>query len=151
MSGTVLAHVRRIATSPEGRALVHAVSDNGFDFKIEVPLEAVRGVGEAGEHVLLFAWSLHTLPPVLQPPASAKGEPRPSDPTTAAPAPTTPVASSARFSLSAVDQQFMALMSRGASAPPPSSATPTTSPGTDPAARPGEQLAALLGIGRAPS
>lgn len=143
MSGTVLAHVRRIATSPEGRALVHAVGDNGFEFKIEVPLEAVRGAGDAGEQVLLLAWSLHALPPDLRPPA-------PTEPATAAPAPTTPAAGSARPAPSAVDQQFMALMSRGASTPPPSAA-PATSPGTDPAARPGEQLAVLLGIGRAPT
>lgn len=156
MTTTILARVRRVMRGHSDRALIVAVSDAGLEQKIEVPLEAVRDVDNDSEHVLMLTWSLHALPPALRPQAPATssatdppGEPRSSGPEIAAPS--IPDANSARPSPSAVDQQFMTLMSRGVSPQPPSSTTPTPSPGADPAPRLAEQLAARLGIGRAPS
>lgn len=152
MKGTLLAHVRRVSTSPEGRALVHAVGDAGLEVKIEVPVEAVRGV--SGDHVLMLAWSLHPLPLAPQPqaastsPATTEATGEPMAPATAGPA--APAADPARPSPSAVDQQFMALMSRAASSAA-APTTPATSPGEGPTARPEHPLAALLGIGRPPT
>lgn len=146
MKGSLLAHVRRVSTSPEGRALVHAVGDAGLEVKIEVPVEAVRGI--SGEHVLMLAWSLHPLPLAPQPPATTEATGEPMAPATAGPA--APAADPARPSPSAVDQQFMALMSRAASSAAAPNA-PVTSPGEGPTARPEHPLAALLGIGRPPT
>lgn len=153
MTTTILARVRRVMRGHSDRALVVAVDGAGLEHKIEVPLEAVRDVGDGAEHVLMLSWSLHALPAILQPqapvvsPATSASEPMPGAPATAAPASATAAASSARPSPSTVDQQFMALLSRGTSAP----AGPVTAPSETPTARPEQQLAALLGLGRAPT
>jgi hypothetical protein len=158
MTTTILARVRRVMRGHSDRALIVAVNEAGLEQKIEVPLEAVRDVDNSGEHVLMLTWSLHTLPPVLRPQAPATspatdppGEPRSSAPESSAPTSTPATTGAPRPSPSAIDQQFMALMSRGVSPQPPASTTPTPSLGADPAPRPAEQLAALLGIGRAPT
>lgn len=155
MKGNVLAHVRRVQTSPEGRALVHAVEDTGLEHKLEVPVEAVRGVSSEQGYVLMIAWSLYPLPRIAEPPP----------PATEAPAPVSPTRSP-----TATDEAFMALMARGrrtspepATASSPEPAAPASTPaspassGTPASAaapvRPEQQLAALLGLhtSRAPT
>ncbi len=53
MNGQTLAHVRRILTGHSDRALSHAVNDPGLEYKLEVPVEAVRGVDS--DHVFDLA------------------------------------------------------------------------------------------------
>ena len=128
MNGSVLAQVRRILTDPSGRALIHAVDDAGLEYKIEAPLEAVRGVTLEQGPLLAISWSLRL-------------SPRPGDPASVPPGveppPTVPPAP--RSTPSAIDRAFMELMASpsGATAPMDSS-TRGTSP----------ELAELLGVKR---
>lgn len=137
MKGSILAHLRRISTSPEGRALVHAVDDAGLEYKIEVPVEAVRGVSPDQGHVLVLSWSLQAGPRAPEPAAA---------PTPAEPPSTAKTRSSTP---SEVDQVFMDLMGgpRGstttvASAPAASNIGSSTTDSSSPG------LAELLGLRR---
>lgn len=144
MTTTILARVRRVLRGHSDRALVVAVNETGLEQKIEVPLEAVQGVTDSGEHVLMLTWSIHALPPVLAPPPASTSTAAPAEP------PVTQAADVTPATPRSVDEQFTALMSRFTPAPP-SSASPSSSDPAGPVPRPAEQLAALLGIGRAPS
>lgn len=140
MKGTVLAHVRRVLTSNEGRALVHAVEDDGREHKIELPIEAVRGVSLDEDHVLQFTWSL-------------EARPRPAESSTPRAEPSPPAATAVRPSPSAVDQAFMELMARlrgtTPAAAPAVAPTPSVSSDAPASARSTSQgLAELLGIKR---
>lgn len=114
MKGSVLAHVRRVSTSPEGRALVHAVDDAGLEYKIEVPVEAVREVSSDQGHLLTLTWSLQPSPRAVEP--------------TTAPAPAT------NATPNAVDQAFMELMGRPRGSTPVATAAPAEAKTSTPAA-----------------
>ena len=121
MTDGILAQVRRILTDPSDRAFIHAVDDAGLEYKIEAPIEAVRGVTLEQSPVLAISWSLR-ISPRPGDPASAPAEVRPPPPV---PAPSsTP---------SSIDQAFMDLM-----ASPRSSA--------EPARETSQGLAELLGV-----
>jgi hypothetical protein len=144
MTTSIIARVRRVLRGNSDRALVHAVDDVGHEYKIEIPLEAVRDVREGADNILMLSWSLHVLAPAFEP-TTAPASPTTTSAEPAAAAPTT------RPSPSSVDQQFMDLMNRGrttssaAPATAPSTSTPVTaSPSTDP--RLEHELAARLGI-----
>lgn len=120
MTEPISAPVRRILRGHSGRALVHAVDEAGFEYKIEVPLEAVEGVDHEQDHVLVLSWSLQTRPRAASPA-------------------TTPAPRSA----SDVDRAFTELMAgRRASTAASKNSTPTSLPSA-------QGLAELLGIKRA--
>lgn len=95
MNGAVVARVRRVLTGHSDRSLVHAVDDDNLEYKIEVPSDVLRNLVPGQEHMLMLSW---TLQPVVTAPV-------PRD--TAAPAARAPTPLP-----SAVDEEFMALMSR---------------------------------------
>ncbi|MBZ5709385.1 hypothetical protein [Nannocystis pusilla] len=132
MKGTVLALVRRVATSPEGRALVHAVDDAGLEYKIEVPVEAVRGVSLDQGHVLVLSWSLEVSPRAAEPATAPTPAESPSTATTRSSTP------------SAVDQAFMELMGRGSTSTVASAAETSNTP-VSATNRTRQGLAELLG------
>jgi len=128
MNGTVVARVRRILAGHSERTLVHAVDQAGLEYKLEVPSDALRDLRPGQEHTLTLSWA-------LQPVVSSK----PAAPPAATPTPLP----------SAVDEEFMALMSRrrGASAvgqiPP---AGPIPSPRSEAVTSMVDQIAQKLGI-----
>jgi len=95
MNGTIVARVRRVLMGHSERTLVHAVDDDGLEYKIEVPSDVVRDIVPGQEHTLMLSWTLQPLASdtmfreVAAPPARAL----------------TPLPS-------AVDEEFMALMAR---------------------------------------
>jgi hypothetical protein len=116
---TNIARIRRILTGHSERALVQAVAPEEFEFKLEVPVEAIRAAREGD--VLVLTWSIHRLPPLEESEPST---------TSATPADAGPVASPATAPNSSADEQFDALMrSRRspASEPSPNSATAVAS------------------------
>lgn len=114
MKGAVLARVQSVRLGHAERALVHAVDDDGREYKLEVPPDSVRGLAQAGEHVLLVAWSLHALPRAPEPATTPPLAPEATEVT----ASVLDIAAAA----STVDEEFMVLLSRGhvtaASSPP---------------------------------
>ena len=141
MNGQTLAHVRRVLTGHFDRALIHAVDDAGHEYKLEVPVEAVRGIDADRGLVLMVSWSLLALPraapPAAAPTASAVDPPSASATSTSTPKPA-----------NAVDAEFMALMARARRSTPVSAApSPTASSGTSPE----QQIAELLGLSPKPS
>jgi hypothetical protein len=120
MKGSIHARVRRIATSPEGRALIQAVDDAGFEAKLEVPVESVRGVSSDQGHFLVLSWSLQPSPRAVEP--------------TTAPAPTTAPTPTTSATPNAVDQAFMELMGRPRGSTPDATAAPTEARTSTPAA-----------------
>ncbi|MDC0721718.1 hypothetical protein [Nannocystis bainbridge] len=137
MKGSILAHLRRVSTSPEGRALVHAVDDAGLEYKIEVPVEAVRGVSPDQGLVLALSWSLEAGPRVAEPAAT----PMPAEPSS--------TATTRSSTASEVDQAFMELMGRPrGSTSAVTSAPAASTPGSSAADSPSQGLAELLGLRR---
>ena len=127
MNGTVVARVRRVLAGHSERTLVHAVDEAGLEYKIEVPSDALRDLRPGQEHTLTLSWT-------LQPVVSSKPAPPASTPT-ALP--------------SAVDEEFMALMSRrrGASAAGQiPAAGPTPPPRSEAVTSMVDQIAQKLGI-----
>ena len=141
MNGQTLAHVRRVLTGHSDRALIHAVDDGGHEYKLEVPVEAVRGIDADRGLVLMVSWSLLALPraaaPAAAPTASAVDPPSASATSTSTPKPA-----------NAVDAEFMALMARTRRSTPASATpSPTVSSGTGSE----QQIAELLGLSPKPS
>ncbi|MDC0720884.1 hypothetical protein [Nannocystis bainbridge] len=135
MKGSVLARLRRVSTSPEGRALVHAVDDAGLEYKIEVPLEAVRGVSPDQGHVLVLSWSIEPSTRAAEPAAASI----PAEPSSTA---TTRVSTT-----SEVDRAFMALMGRPRGSTSAAESDPATSTSVSTATNSTSQgLAELLGL-----
>ena len=94
---TGIFHTRRVLTaagSPVAR--IEAVDAEGHEVRLEVPTQALEAI--APGHLLVLQWSVHPTPGALA--------------DTRAPAP----ASTARPDPAAVDQEFMALWTRGRSA-----------------------------------
>lgn len=119
----IIARIERVLNGHSERALVHAVDDEGHEYKLEVPTGAVRDLAPGQGYVLVLSWSIHASPvslPTASPTAPASAPRATPSPTTAA-------------SPSAVDAQFMALMNR-----PRASGSP--------GATPDQQLASLLGV-----
>lgn len=131
MNGTVNARVRRVVIGHSERALIHAVSDDNLEFKIEVPTEAIRDLVSGQELMLTLSWTLQPLVPATTSPSTAAPPP---------PAPT-PLPS-------AVDEEFMALMARRRGSPTVAvpTAGPSSSRTTGAASTEAEQLAQRLGI-----
>lgn len=98
MTRPISAPVRRILKGHSDRALIHAVDDNGLEYKVEVPLAAVHEVDPEQRYVLVFSWSLQSAPTEAGTPEVASS-----------PSPSSRAASS---SATTVDQAFMALMTR---------------------------------------
>lgn len=127
MNGTIVARVRRVLHGHSERTLIHAVSDDGLEPKIEVPSDAVRDIVPGQELVLTLSWTLAPAQPITTSPATTPPTRTPT------PLPTT------------VDEEFMALMARrrGVS---PASAGPFSTPGTGPPLSTAEELARRLGL-----
>ena len=129
MKGTVVARVRRVLAGHSDRSLIHAVDDEypNLETKLEVPSEVLRELVPGQQYTLTLSWTLQPL--VTAPPARAP---------TSLP--------------SAVDEEFMALMSRRrgqAGAGPNSAERPNPPPlgsGAPVVASAAEQLAQRLGI-----
>lgn len=134
MKGTILARVRRVLTGHSDRSLIHAVDDDSLETKMEVQSEVLRDLVPGQQYMLILSW---TLQPVVTAPASREAAPSARAPT---PLP------------SAVDEEFMALMSRrrGSTGADPTSAGRPNSPplgsGAPVVASAAEQLAQRLGI-----
>lgn len=138
MNGQTLAHVRRILTSSD-RALIHAVTDAGYEHKLEVPVEAVRSIDPDRGFVLMVSWSLLPLPRAAEPTPPATRTLEPAIPAQASAAQAAMPAAPA----SAVDAEFMALMARTRRAPEPTVGSPPPTPAST---SPEQQIAALLGL-----
>ena len=142
MNGQTLAHVRRVLTGHSDRALIHAVDDAGHEYKLEVPVGAVRGLEADRGLVLMVSWSLLALPRAAEPAAAptASAVDPPSASATPTPTPTPKPAN-------AVDAEFMALMARTRRSTPASAApspTAVSAAGTE------QQIAELLGLAPKP-
>ena len=136
MNGTIVARVRRVLFSPEGRALVHAVTDAGLEPKLEVAASAVQGIVPGGDYTLTLTWTLE--PVAVATPAQP-----------AAPAAQPAAASQTQTPLpSAVDEEFMRLMSRprGRVQAAAGGALPQRSGGGEPTPTVAAELAQRLGI-----
>lgn len=126
MNGTVVARVRRVLAGHSERTLVHAVDEAGLEYKLEVPSDALRDLRPGQEHTLTLSWA-------LQPVVSSK--------------PAAPPASTPTPLPSAVDEEFMALMSRrrGAAGQIPAAGT-TPPPRSEAVTSMVDQIAQKLGI-----
>lgn len=137
--GIVVARVRRVLTGHSDRSFIHAVDPDSLEYKIEVPSVVLRNLVPGQEHALMLSW---TLQPVTAPATSSAGAS-----ITATAAPTVPASPP-----SAVDEEFMALMSRRrgqAGADQTSAGRPNPPPlgsGVPVVASAAEQLAQRLGI-----
>jgi hypothetical protein len=136
MNGTIVARVRRVLFSPEGRALVHAVTDAGLEPKLEVAASEVQGIVPGGDYTLTLTWTLEPVA-VATPaqPAAPAAQPAPAAQTQ------TPLPS-------AVDEEFMRLMARprGRVQAAVGGALPQRSGGGEPTATVAAELAQRLGI-----
>lgn len=118
MKRSILAHIRAIRFGHSERALVHALDARGLEYKLEVPVDEVRGV--VGD-MLVLSWTIHSNPAAVTTPTSVT--------TTSATAASSESPASP-LGPAAVDEQFDVLMRGGAAR---SALTPE------------QQLAALLG------
>ena len=135
MKGTFVARVRRVLTGHSDRSLIHAVDDDNLETKMEVQSEVLRDLVPGQQYMLVLSW---TLQPVVTTPASRE---------TAAPPARAPTPLP-----SAVDEEFMALMSRrrgSTGAGQTSAESPSPPPlgsGAPVVASAAEQLAQRLGL-----
>jgi len=60
--GSIPARIQNIRRD-HSRAQVHAVDDDGLEYKIEVPLQAVEGLATGGLFNLTLSWSIETIAP----------------------------------------------------------------------------------------
>jgi len=137
MNGTIVAQVRRVVFSPDGRALVHVVTEAGLESRLEVPGDEVQGIAPGGDYTLTLTW-------MIAPVAAAKVAPEVATPAqplnvgTSPPLTQTPLPS-------AVDEAFMRLMARPRGRVQ-AIAGVTTPSGAEPANNAAEQLAQRLGL-----
>ncbi len=104
MTTMVLAHVRRILTGHSDRALLHAVDNDGLEYKIEVPAAAVRG-SESEPMVVMVAWSLLVIPKIAGATQSANPAAPPRPPLQASPSPQTSSNEDATFAALMANRQ----------------------------------------------
>lgn len=94
---TVVARVHRVLQGHSPTAMLQARDDTGNEYKLEVPLESIRGVTSG--QVLVLQWSVHNLtemvvgeviPPVTRPAEEPQpsSTPPPSPPTATPPSET---------------------------------------------------------------
>ncbi len=105
MSGEVLAEVQRVLRGNSERALVHAVDDDGLEYRIELPERAVREVEDGRGYTLRLSWSLEANTSVAEAEPSSPGELSEVSPHTEQAA-----AQPERRTPAEVDAAFMALM-----------------------------------------
>lgn len=74
MTGEVLAEVQRVLRGDSERALVHAVDDDGLEYRIELPERAVREVEDGRGYTLRLSWSLEANTSVAETAPSSPGE-----------------------------------------------------------------------------
>lgn len=55
-----LARIVEVVSGHSVRARIHAITESGLEFKLEVPLADAEGLAEG--QILWLAWSVHTLP-----------------------------------------------------------------------------------------
>lgn len=127
--GTFVARVRRVVRGHSERTLVHAVTEDGLESKLEVSSDAVADVVPGQELALTLTWT-------LQPVATSTATSTSATPTSP-PAMPTPLPS-------AVDEEFMALMARRRGTSPPASPPALHAAGSPMSAA--EELARRLGI-----
>jgi len=141
----VVARIERIRGGHSDRSLIHAIDASGRELRIEVASDAVRGLAAGPGHLLVLSWAIHEnpTPPALAAPGA--------DAPASAPQPQPGEAPPSGVPPSAVDAQFMALMTRS-SAPdrPPDrpAAGELAEPQPPQPSTPDEQLARLLGMSR---
>lgn len=99
---TLVARIQEVLHGHSARAQIRAVDAQGHELKLEVPVEAARGL--SAEHVLVLSWSAHLVPARM-----AQAEP---EPTTGAgeAAPGTPSAEEATAGPSPAARQLATLI-----------------------------------------
>jgi len=138
---TIIADIKRVMRGHSDRALIHAVGQNGLEYKLEIPLEEAVALPAGGNLQLVLSWSVHAIAaaPTSQATSPQVPSPAPATPNAAAPASSTATPATAPTSSGAsADERFMALM-RGRSQRPPAAET-----ALDPRANE-RRLAELLG------
>ena len=99
MKGSVVAEVQELLRGDAERALIHAVDDDGLEYRIEVPATEVAEFGDGRGFVLRLSWSLEgELPAATENSATEAPRERPDGASRRTPA--------------EVDAAFMALMRR---------------------------------------
>lgn len=134
MKGSVVAEVQELLRGDAERALIHAVDDDGREYRIEVPAAAVAEIGDGRDFVLRLSWSLEgELPAATENSATEAPRERPDGASRRTPA--------------EVDAAFMALMRRprGAEATPTRDDTVARDDAVVPRAAV-QQLASRLGL-----
>ena len=103
MKGSVVAEVHEFLRGDAERALVHAVDDDGLEYRIEVPATEVVELGDGRGFVLRLSWALESELPVAT-----------EDPATEAPRERQEARhdGASRRTPAEVDAAFMALMRR---------------------------------------
>ena len=138
MKGSVVAEVQELLRGDAERALIHAVDDDGREYRLEVPAAEVAEIGDGRDFVLRLSWSLEgELPVATEDPATAA----PSERQEARPD------GASRRTPAEVDAAFMALMRRprGAEATPTRDDTVARDDAVVPRAAV-QQLASRLGL-----
>ena len=134
MKGSVVAEVQELLRGDAERALIHAVDDDGREYRIEVPAAAVAEIGYGRDFVLRLSWSL-------------EGELPAATENSATEAPRERLDGASRRTPAEVDAAFMALMRRprGAEATPTRDDTAARDDAVVPRAAV-QQLASRLGL-----
>ena len=103
MKGSVVAEVHELLRGDAERALIHAVDDDGLEYRIEVPATEVVELGDGRGFVLRLSWALESELPVAT-----------EDPATEAPRERQEARhdGASRRTPAEVDAAFMALMRR---------------------------------------
>ena len=162
MNGEILAEVHRVLRGDSERALVHAVDDDGHEYRIELPERALREVEDGRGYALRLSWSLESGSSVSDDQAAT---PSPGPHREASPPAQAASSGPERRSPAEVDAAFMALMkgldARRVAAPadpvttsaPPSSSTAEATASSAPRAAPDSamQLASRLGLTAEPA
>jgi hypothetical protein len=103
VKGSVVAEVQELLRGDAERALIHAVDDDGLEYRIEVPATEVVELGDGRGFVLRLSWALESELPVAT-----------EDPATEAPRERQEARhdGASRRTPAEVDAAFMALMRR---------------------------------------
>lgn len=105
MKGEVVAEVQRVLRGDSERALVHAVDNDGLEYRVEVPNRAVREVEDGRGYRLRLSWSLEASTVVADAQHPSSGQLAEAPPATSQASTATQLRSPAE-----VDAAFMALM-----------------------------------------
>lgn len=88
---TIAARILRVMSGHSSTAMLIATDNNGRELRLEVPVDAVQGVGP--NQVLVLQWSVHTIPSPVPIEVVVTSAPE-SSPTAAPPTETRPTSAS---------------------------------------------------------